>query len=85
MSAERDKWKSTCVSTSHGLEDVLEERDMLKVQLEAALDTGDAQENEIRELKVHFIQALTPSQSRAAENVGKCGSAPGPLQESEEQ
>ena len=45
MEMERDKWKDTCMSTSKGLEGVLEERDSLKNELTSLT-------NENRQLKV---------------------------------
>jgi len=52
IEAERNKWKTTCVSTSHGLEEVLEERDLLKDQLADALDDAESLEDENQRLRV---------------------------------
>lgn len=52
LESERDKWKSTCMSTSKGLEEVLEERDNLNRQLRASLEARDFVEAENERLKV---------------------------------
>jgi len=52
LETERDKWKTTCMSTSKGLEEVLEERDNLNRQLHASLEARDFVEAENERLKV---------------------------------
>jgi len=54
MEMERDKWKDTCMSTSKGLEGVLEERDSLKNELTSLT-------NENRQLKSMIESGGNPS------------------------